>query len=552
MTRNSEYWEKRIAEGTWKEYNTLEERNRDLLDMYREASLNLSDELYKLTEKINGGKGVTISDMYKNNRLNILQKHFEGIIKDLTNKVQGFAEHNMYEGFENNYSNTMKQLGVLDFAIPNKKLMEELMERPWLGNNFSNRLWDNSKVLATNLNDILTTGLQQGKTIAEISINLSNIMQKSFNICHRLIRTETMHYLNQSSLKSYKDADVEYIEVWAALDERRCKVCGEKHAKVYKLKDAPIVPLHANCRCTILPVVDEDLKETEKDKKDNYTGSIEHINDLKSKRNDLKNRISSLEKERLDIDLKILYGDMSDDLTKRSLSIGKDLKRIKSDITLLTKDISKLSSPHILKIQSNIDSIIGLKDGFISSNLKGVDIESALSIETTYKKFISKYPALKGNLNGIIVSNLPPGVYASCTMFAGSIEISKLYSNAEKIKSLYQNDLKSGYHTKGTEWDALVMHELGHALDGFMTSREIIGGYNKGWRYASNKLATKVLKATNMSKDNIAENVSKYATQTNQEWFAECFAEYMCSDTPREMASTLNKLVDELMGGYNE
>lgn len=29
-SRNGEYWEKRIAQETWKEYNSLEERNRDL------------------------------------------------------------------------------------------------------------------------------------------------------------------------------------------------------------------------------------------------------------------------------------------------------------------------------------------------------------------------------------------------------------------------------------------------------------------------------------------------------------------------------------------
>lgn len=52
LMKNSEYWEQRIANNTWKTYNSLEEKNRALLDMYQEASLNISDELYRVAEKM--------------------------------------------------------------------------------------------------------------------------------------------------------------------------------------------------------------------------------------------------------------------------------------------------------------------------------------------------------------------------------------------------------------------------------------------------------------------------------------------------------------------
>ena len=45
---NPEYWEKRIAENTWKTYNSLEERNRELLELYQDASRNIRNELYDL------------------------------------------------------------------------------------------------------------------------------------------------------------------------------------------------------------------------------------------------------------------------------------------------------------------------------------------------------------------------------------------------------------------------------------------------------------------------------------------------------------------------
>lgn len=49
---------------------------------------------------------------------------------------------------------------------------------------------EESKKLAVSLNDILLTGLQQGKTVTEIAIALHNRMGQGFNECHRLVRTE--------------------------------------------------------------------------------------------------------------------------------------------------------------------------------------------------------------------------------------------------------------------------------------------------------------------------------------------------------------------------
>ncbi|MCX0373169.1 minor capsid protein [Clostridium perfringens] len=253
--KSSEYWEKRVAEPTWKIYNDLEEKNRDLLEMYQEASLSISDELYRVTEKMKTATP-TLSDMHKFNRLNNLQNNINSIIKELGSNVESFGKKNMYKGFSENYKATMEAIGEVTFDMPNKKLMKEILDRPWKGNNFSERLWKNTKVLAMNLNDILTTGLTQGKTITEMAIQLNNRMNSGFNEAHRLVRTETMHYLNESSFKAYQDSGCKKVQYWAAGDERTCSRCGAKHGNIYLNKDRPILPLHANCRCTYLPVIE--------------------------------------------------------------------------------------------------------------------------------------------------------------------------------------------------------------------------------------------------------------------------------------------------------
>lgn len=72
-----------------------------------------------------------------------------------------------------------------------------------------------------------------------------------------------MHYLNNAALQGYKDGNVRYVRIWAAIDERTCDTCGVggEHDRVYPIEKAPVLPLHANCRCTYLPVVGEELEE---------------------------------------------------------------------------------------------------------------------------------------------------------------------------------------------------------------------------------------------------------------------------------------------------
>ncbi len=284
--KNSEYWEKRIANNTWKTYNSLEEKNRALLEMYQEASLNISDELYRVTEKMKTSTP-TLSDMHKFDRLTKLQKNIENVIGELGENVQNFYIDNATQGFKDVYKNIRVALGDIEFSEPPKKLMEQLLRKQWEGSNFSTRLWKNTQVLVTNLNDIVTNGLIQGKTVTEMAIQLNNRMNEGFNVSHRLIRSETMHYLNESSLRAYKDSGCEKVQLWAAVDERTCPKCGVKHGNPYKLKDAPVLPLHANCRCTYIPIVVEDVANNSHDQ------AKEDINNEFNRRHNLDNGLNN-------------------------------------------------------------------------------------------------------------------------------------------------------------------------------------------------------------------------------------------------------------------
>lgn len=282
MSKNSEYWEKRIASENWKVYNSLEEKNQKILRFYTDASEAVKDELYRIAEKYSKDGVLSLSDMHKQNRLKKLNKRFESIIEELGHTVEDISKQNMQQGFCNVYKNTAVSMGDIDFSMPNKKLMEKLLDTPWRGDTFSKRLWKNQKKLAVSLNDVLLIGLQQGKTVTEIAIMLHNRMGQGFNECHRLVRTETMHYLNDATTQRYKDSGIQYVQIWAALDERTCETCGGYHEKIYPIDKCPHVPFHANCRCTILPVTDERMiQEYEKSHSNESASDLgKHVADI--------------------------------------------------------------------------------------------------------------------------------------------------------------------------------------------------------------------------------------------------------------------------------
>ena len=136
MAKNSEYWEKRIASNTWKTYNSLEEKNRELLEFYQDASKAVKDELYTLAEKYSRDGVLTLSEMHKQNRMTELNKKYEKIALELGKQTEKASTKNMQEGFRDVYKSTAVGLGDSDFAMPNKKLMEKLLNEHWRGDSF--------------------------------------------------------------------------------------------------------------------------------------------------------------------------------------------------------------------------------------------------------------------------------------------------------------------------------------------------------------------------------------------------------------------------------
>lgn len=187
--------------------------------------------------------------------------------------------------------------------------------------------------------------------------------------------------------------------------------------------------------------------------------------------------------------------------------------------------------------------------------LDGCDLDSAKSIASAYQQIFEKYPQLKGKFGAVTAKNLGSGTYAQCWLRSdGRVDVnnaSGFYSNWSNVVKSYERDVLSNWHPFGTTAESVVTHEVGHAIDGYLSNSGILGGYNAAseYRYASSLLRSKVMKQCGLTVKDSASAVSRYGSTNPQEWFAEAFAEYITSANPRPVAATLGKEIERLLKG---
>jgi len=144
------------------------------------------------------------------------------------------------------------------------KRVQEIVQYPWSGAGFSQRIWRNREQLAFQLKESLTKGLIRGDGLPQIAQELKETMGVSYRSASRLVRTESNHLFNQATIDGYKRDGIEEYRFLATLDSTTCKRCGALDREKFKVEDAKagvnLPPLHPHDRCTTVPVIWEDLE----------------------------------------------------------------------------------------------------------------------------------------------------------------------------------------------------------------------------------------------------------------------------------------------------
>ena len=147
----------------------------------------------------------------------------------------------------------------IDFTVMPVEAVQQALNDPWNGENFSKRVWDNTDLLAEKAKEIITSGIMSGESIGSMSVKLDETMKQGKYNAVRLVRTEANHYYNDGRLKGYRDSGIEQYRFLASLDLQTCKKCGILDGQKFDVDKAKpgknYPPMHPNDRCTTVAVI---------------------------------------------------------------------------------------------------------------------------------------------------------------------------------------------------------------------------------------------------------------------------------------------------------
>lgn len=229
------------------EYN---EKIQELHAMYRDTK---SEYIKIEIERLKARSKIT--------RLRALQDAINVELCKVTHEYQMTLEDTLIGLFSDQYAKACELMGVMAPGIP-REAIKKIIEYPYAGKMFSDRIWDNKDALVKYIQQDLTVGIIRGDSIQKMARQLKKDLKVLYYQAERLVRTETNYAMNQAHLKGYKDSGVvEKYEFLAAHDKRTSKLCRDLDGEMFELSKAVVgenyPPMHPNCRSTVVPVLED-------------------------------------------------------------------------------------------------------------------------------------------------------------------------------------------------------------------------------------------------------------------------------------------------------
>lgn len=320
--KNIKYWEMREARNMYKDMQLAEDCAKELSVIYskaavytakqiegifnrfaskhhltRDEAINLLSEadsrnFEKLLEayknKTGAQKREVLAELeapaYKNRmkRLDDIDKSINRLINAVASKERDAIDKTMRKVYESSYHHavyeTARMSGLdLQTGPIDEGALETILKKKWSGQNYSERVWNNTQKVADALKEEFMIGALTGKTEKEMTDSINEQFLSGRNNARRLVRTESSYIHNEAHFQAYRDYGIELYRFVATLDLRTSQICREKDGSVYRVDDkktgvnAP--PMHPWCRSTtITNLDDETMHNLERFARDPVTG----------------------------------------------------------------------------------------------------------------------------------------------------------------------------------------------------------------------------------------------------------------------------------------
>lgn len=260
----SNYWQDRMAAAYKRITNrSIKELERQLQNQYAKAMRKTIQDFEatydKLLATMENGQQPTPADLYKLDKYWSMQaqlrKELEKLgAKQITTLSKAF-ETNFFEVYW-----AVKVEGARAFTTIDKGIVKQLVNSVWCADNktWSDRIWSNVSRLQETLKEELVNCVVTGKKTTELKYLLQKRFGVEYHQANTLVRTEIAHIQTEATKQRYQDYGIERVQFWADPDERTCPDCGALHKKIYPAGANVPLPLHPNCRCALLPVIEDE------------------------------------------------------------------------------------------------------------------------------------------------------------------------------------------------------------------------------------------------------------------------------------------------------
>lgn len=215
-----------------------------------------------------GGFDKELEEVYlrsRISRLQALQTQVELRMMELFGSQRDVLRDHLQERYTDTYYRTVyavsQQMNVAStFARIDPQTVEKILAVPWLGSEFSSRIWADKDKLTRELMQTLSRGFVRGDSLDRMTKEFAKRMGVSESRAATLIHTESAHIAAEAAEQGYRETGVQSYRFEAALDLKTCAVCGALDQREFPLAEHETginyPPLHPRCRCTTVPVTE--------------------------------------------------------------------------------------------------------------------------------------------------------------------------------------------------------------------------------------------------------------------------------------------------------
>ncbi|WP_338936243.1 minor capsid protein [Fusobacterium polymorphum] len=486
----------------------------------------------------------TLSAKSRISHLDSLKAQIDMEFTKLIFGVEDSAKNALTSVYRDTFIEVTKDLGIN--AIVSRDKIKAVLDRPWSGANFSERLWTNTDKLAQTVKQEIVNGMIQGINLKTMSKRVSERFETAKkNDVERLLRTEVNYVLNQATLDGYKEAGIEKYEFSATLDSRTSQICSELHGEVFEIKKIAVglnyPPMHPRCRSTTIPIVDYEnlIKQGREEigEKDIENNEKEALTNNENKSINEFKEASSIKEANEFAEKLGLRADYTGIDIRCANEWNKGLYDMKEKFPEVVENIKFVGSTQIRNklILQEIENYLR-KAGFSKEAIT----DSLEYAKREYKIIVNK--------NAMAVSlfidkdNEDP-VNIIRAKYQGITMNSLHFKNYEEVTESLKMQVNGKWHPVGCDTvKAVFDHEFGHQLDSFLEIRnkkemiEILEENKK----ENGKFLSEYSIFNKLDEINIKETI------------AEGWSEYCNNPNPRELSRKVGKLIEREYNIYKK